>query len=62
MQDYHPTIPDEVTQHFLGLSGFHCTDPRVTRLVSLATHKFVADLTNDASAGCLSINFWTSSI
>ena len=41
-------IPDEVTQYFLGLSGFQCTDKEVTRLVSLATHKFVADLTNDA--------------
>ena len=47
-------IPDEVTQYFLTLSGFQCPDERVTRLVSLATHKFVADLTNDALANCKS--------
>ena len=34
------------------LSGFQCPDERVTRLVSLATHKFVADLTNDALQHC----------
>ena len=45
-------IPDEVTQYFLSLSGFQCPDERVTRLVSLATHKFVADLTNDALQHC----------
>ena len=45
-------IPDEVTQYFLTLSGFQCPDERVTRLVSLATHKFVADLTNDALQHC----------
>ena len=52
----HPAqqIPDEVTQYFLTLSGFQCPDERVTRLVSLATHKFVADLTNDALANCKS--------
>ena len=47
-----PQIPDEVTQHFLRSSGFQCPDVRVTRLVSLATHKFVADLTNDAMQHC----------
>jgi transcription initiation factor TFIID subunit 10 len=41
-----------VTQYFLGLSGYQSTDPRVTRIASLATHKFVADLTNDALRVC----------
>lgn len=45
-------LPDAVTQYFLGLSGFQCSDPRVTRLASLAAHKFVADLTNDALRIC----------
>jgi transcription initiation factor TFIID subunit 10 len=43
-----------VTRYFLTLSGCECPDERVTRLVSLATHKFVADLTNDALANCKS--------
>ena len=41
-----------MTNYFLSLSGFECPDERVTRLVSLATHKFVADLTNDALQHC----------
>ena len=36
----------------MGLSGYHCTDPRVSRIASLAAHKFVADLTNDALRNC----------
>ena len=52
MQEYNTAIPDEVTDHFLKHSGFECPDPRVTRLVSLAAHKFVADLTNDALQHC----------
>lgn len=45
-------IPDAVTEHFLGLSGYQSTDPRVTRVASIAAHKFVADLTNDALRIC----------
>ena len=41
-----------MTQYFLALSGYSCTDPRVTRVASLAAHKFVADLTNDALQHC----------
>ena len=37
-------VPDAVSQYFLSLSGYHSTDPRVTRIASLAAHKFVADL------------------
>lgn len=45
-------IPDAVTQYFLGQSGYQSTDPRVTRIASIAAHKFVADLTNDALRIC----------
>lgn len=52
MESYQPIVPDAVTQYYLGLSGYQCNDPRVTRLASLAAHKFVADLTNDALRIC----------
>lgn len=52
METYNPIIPDAVTQHYLALSGYQCNDPRVTRIASLAAHKFVADLTNDALRIC----------
>ena len=47
-----PQVPDAVTQYYMGLSGFQCTDARVTRLASLAAQKFIADLTNDALRVC----------
>ena len=52
MEQYHPVIPDAITEYFLGLSGYQSTDPRVTRIASVAAHKFVADLTNDALRIC----------
>lgn len=45
-------IPDAVSEYFMSLSGYQSTDPRVTRLASLAAHKFVADVTNDALRIC----------
>ncbi|RRT75287.1 hypothetical protein B296_00003328 [Ensete ventricosum] len=29
LMDYTPTIPDELTEHYLGKSGFHCPDLRL---------------------------------
>lgn len=52
METYNPIIPDAVTEYFLSLSGYQSTDPRVTRIASLAAHKFIADLTNDALRIC----------
>ena len=49
-------IPDAVTQYYLSLSGYQSTDPRVTRIASLAAHKFVSDLTNDALRICKARN------
>ena len=40
-----------MTNHFLAQSGFQCSDPRVTRLVSLAAHKYALLLSTGA--------FWT---
>lgn len=52
MEKYHPIIPDAVSNYFMSLSDYQSTDPRVTRIASLAAHKFVADLTNDALRVC----------
>ena len=52
VEEYTPILPDEVTNHLLARSGFHTSDPRVTRLVSLAAHKFIVDVSNDALQHC----------
>eukprot|EP00049_Salpingoeca_infusionum_P002257 m.55226 g.55226 ORF g.55226 m.55226 type:complete len:147 (-) comp11471_c1_seq2:1683-2123(-) len=48
LDQFQPTIPDEVIQYYLRTAGFEPSDPKVLRIVSLATQKFVADVAQDA--------------
>ncbi|XP_066384497.1 transcription initiation factor TFIID subunit 10-like [Miscanthus floridulus] len=41
-------IPDELVEHYLGRSGFQCPDLRLTRLVAVATQKFLSDIASDS--------------
>ena len=43
-----PTIPEAVVRFYLNRAGFDTQDPRLLRVVSLATHKFIADIAKDA--------------
>ncbi|CAJ2634120.1 transcription initiation factor TFIID subunit 10-like isoform X2 [Trifolium pratense] len=52
LTDYTPTIPDELVEHYLAKSGFQCPDVRLTRLVAVATQKFVAEVAGDALRHC----------
>ncbi|KAG0130268.1 transcription initiation factor TFIID 23-30kDa subunit-domain-containing protein [Tuber indicum] len=48
MEEYAPIIPDAVTDYYLSLSGLNTNDPRLKRLLALATQKFIADIATDA--------------
>ncbi|KAK1772201.1 transcription initiation factor TFIID 23-30kDa subunit-domain-containing protein [Phialemonium atrogriseum] len=51
MDDYAPIIPDAVTHYYMTRAGLPPppqTDPRLARLLALATQKFVADIAADA--------------
>ncbi|KKF93771.1 Transcription initiation factor TFIID subunit 10 [Ceratocystis platani] len=51
MDDYAPIIPDAVTNYYMtkgGLPPAPQTDPRLAKLLALATQKFIADIAADA--------------
>ncbi|XP_051137264.1 transcription initiation factor TFIID subunit 10 [Andrographis paniculata] len=52
LMDYTPTIPDELVEHYLAKSGFQSPDVRLTRLVAVATQKFIADVATEALQQC----------
>lgn len=52
LEDYTPTIPDELTEDCLARSGFNCPDKRMTRLISLAAQKFIGEIVSDSLQYC----------
>lgn len=43
-----PVIPDPVAMHVMRKNGLNTDDARIVRLISLATQKFISDITLDA--------------
>lgn len=43
-----PVIPDAVALHVMRKNGLSTEDPRIVRLISVATQKFVSDIALDA--------------
>lgn len=52
MDTFVPTIPEEVTQHYLRQTGFQTSDERIVRLVTLAAQKFATDIVQDSLQRC----------
>ncbi|NP_001233091.1 uncharacterized protein LOC100162783 [Acyrthosiphon pisum] len=52
LQDYSPTIPDSITTSICSEAGFETNDPRIVRLIAIASQKFIADIANDALQHC----------
>ena len=48
LDSYSPTIPEEVTSFHLSKSGAVIVDKRITKLVSLAADKFLAEVIYEA--------------
>merc|ERR1711939_413551 len=48
MDQWKPIIPDEVTDFYLQKAGFETSDPRIKRLLALATQRFVSSVAADA--------------
>uniref|UniRef100_A0A1I7SDN9 Transcription initiation factor TFIID subunit 10 n=1 Tax=Bursaphelenchus xylophilus TaxID=6326 RepID=A0A1I7SDN9_BURXY len=42
-----PVIPDSVAQYYMKKNGLNNEDPRIIRLISIATQKFISDIALD---------------
>ncbi|KAL8584123.1 Transcription initiation factor TFIID subunit 10 [Nucella lapillus] len=52
LEDFTPAIPDAVIKYFLRKGGMDTSDPRVIRMISVASQKLISDIANDALQHC----------
>ena len=47
LHDVNSTIPDPVILHYMKKAGFVVNDPKLVKIISLASQKFIAEIIND---------------
>jgi transcription initiation factor TFIID subunit 10 len=52
LDEWEPTIPDEVIEFYLARTGFHCPDKRVKRMIALAAERFLSEVAREAYQSC----------
>eukprot|EP00475_Leptophrys_vorax_P016277 TRINITY_DN22735_c0_g1_i2.p2 TRINITY_DN22735_c0_g1~~TRINITY_DN22735_c0_g1_i2.p2 ORF type:complete len:131 (-),score=3.30 TRINITY_DN22735_c0_g1_i2:292-684(-) len=52
LENHTPLIPDDLTAHFLQSAGVRNPNAHITRLVSVAAHKFIGEVASDALQYC----------
>ena len=47
LEDINTTLPDSVINYYMRKSGFIVNDPKLVKIVSIASQKFIAEIVND---------------
>lgn len=47
LKDVNTTLPDTVVSHYMKKTGFIVNDPKLVKIISIASQKFISEIVND---------------
>ena len=47
LEDINTTMPDQVINHYMKKAGFIVNDPKLVKIISIASQKFISEIVND---------------
>lgn len=47
LKDVHTTLPETVVNHYMKKTGFIVNDPKLVKIISIASQKFISEIVND---------------
>jgi hypothetical protein len=47
LDDINTTLPDSVITHYMKKTGFIVNDPKLVKIISIASQKFISEIVND---------------
>lgn len=47
LEDVNTTMPDSVINHYMKKAGFIVNDPKLVKIISIASQKFISEIVND---------------